>query len=133
MKQAHILCELGDVSKCVIMPGDPARVLRVGELLDSYEEIAYNREFRTIKGLYKGVEITVTSTGIGGPSAAIAIEELIACGAEYMIRIGSGGGVQANIKLGDLVIATGAVREDGTSRGCRRGKARNNLSSRNVL
>ena len=115
MKQAHILCEIGDVSKYVIMPGDPERVLRVGKLLDSYEEIAYNREFRTIKGLYKGVEITVTSTGIGGPSAAIAIEELIACGAEYMIRIGSGGGVQANIKLGELVIPTGAVREDGTT------------------
>ena len=115
MKQAHILCQPGDISKYVIMPGDPERVLRVGELLDSYEEIAYNREFRTIKGLYKGVEITVTSTGIGGPSAAIAIEELICCGAKYMIRIGSGGGVQANIKLGDLVIATGAVREDGTS------------------
>ena len=115
MKQAHILCGVGDISKYVIMPGDPERVLRVGKLLDSYEEIAYNREFRTIKGLYKGVEITVTSTGIGGPSAAIAIEELIACGAEYMIRIGSGGAIQSNIKLGDLVIGTGAVREDGAS------------------
>lgn len=115
MKEAHILCELGDISKYVILPGDPGRVLRVGELLDSYEEIAYNREFRTIKGLYKGVEVTVTSTGIGGPSAGIAIEELISCGAKYMIRIGSGGAVQSNIKLGDLVIGTGAVREDGTS------------------
>ena len=115
MKQPHILCESGDISKYVIMPGDPERVLRVGSLLDSYEEIAYNREFRTITGLYKGVRITVTSTGIGGPSAAIAIEELIACGAEYMIRIGSGGAIQENIKLGDLVIGTGAIREDGTT------------------
>ena len=115
MKEPHILCESGDISQYVILPGDPERVLRVGKELDSYEEIAYNREFRTIKGFYKGVEVTVTSTGIGGPSAAIAIEELISCGAEYMIRIGSGGSIQSNIKLGDLVIGTGAIREDGTS------------------
>lgn len=115
MKQPHILCRPEDISKYVILPGDPERVLRVGTFLDSYKEIAYNREFRTIKGLYKGVDITVTSTGIGGPSAAIAIEELVSCGAKYMIRIGSGGAVQSNIKLGDLVIGTGAVREDGTT------------------
>lgn len=115
MKQPHILCEANDISEYVILPGDPARVLRVGEFLDSYEEIAYNREFRTIRGYYKGVPITVTSTGIGGPSTAIAVEELISCGAKYLIRIGSGGAVQSNIKLGDLVICSAAVREDGTT------------------
>ena len=115
MKQPHILCEDKDISEYVILPGDPARVLKVGEFLDSYEEIAYNREFRTIKGYYKGVPITVTSTGIGGPSAAIAIEELISCGAKYLIRIGSAGAIQSNIKLGDLVICSAAVREDGTT------------------
>ncbi len=115
MKQPHILCESKDVSEYVILAGDPGRVLRVGKFLDNSVEVAYNREFRTIKGDYKGVPITVTSTGIGGPSAAIAIEELIACGGKYFIRIGSGGAVQTDIKLGDLVIASGAVREDGTS------------------
>lgn len=116
MKQPHILCEPKDISKYVILPGDPERVLRVGEFLEDWEEVAYNREFRTIKGIYKGVPITVTSTGIGGPSAAIAMEELIACGGEYFIRIGSGGAVQPYIKLGDLVIATAAVRDDGTTK-----------------
>ena len=115
MKQPHILCESKDVSEYVILPGDPDRVLRVGSFLDNCEEIAYNREFRTIRGDYKGVPITVTSTGIGGPSAAIALEELIACGGKYFIRIGSGGAVQSDIKLGDLVIVSGAIREDGTS------------------
>lgn len=113
MKQPHILCEPKDVSEYVILPGDPGRVLRVAAFLDSYEEVAYNREFKTIKGYYKGVYITITSTGIGGPSTGIAIEELISCGAKYLIRIGSAGAVQSNIKLGDLVICSAAVREDG--------------------
>lgn len=116
MKQPHILCEEKDISEFVILPGDPARVLRVAEFLDFYEEIAYNREFRTIRGKYKGVDITVTSTGIGGPSATIALEELIACGGKYFIRIGSAGAVRENIGLGDLIICTGAVREDGASK-----------------
>lgn len=115
MKQPHILCESNDISEYVILPGDPDRVLRVGMFLDSYEEIAYNREFRTITGHYRGVPITVTSTGIGGPSATIAVEELASCGAKYMIRIGSAGAVQSNIKLGDLIICSGAVREDGAT------------------
>lgn len=116
MKQPHILLEPGDVSKYVILAGDPARILRLAEFLDSYEELAYNREYRSIRGTYKGVEVTAISTGIGAPSAAIAVEELIACGGKYFIRIGSGGAVQPYIRLGDLVISTGAVREDGTSK-----------------
>lgn len=113
--QPHILCEAEDVSEYVILVGDPQRVLRVGEFLENCEEIVFNREFRTIRGKYKGAPITVTSTGIGGPSTAIAIEELIACGAKYFIRVGSGGAVQPYIKLGDLVISSGAVRDDGTT------------------
>lgn len=116
MKQPHILCETKDISKYVILPGDPGRVLRMGELLDDCREIAYNREFRTIRGIYKDVPITVTSTGIGGPSAAIAMEELIACGGKYFIRIGSGGAVQSYVNLGDLIIGSAAVREDGTTK-----------------
>lgn len=115
MKQPHILCESNDVSEYVLLVGDPARVLRVSEFLDNFEEVAYNREFRTIKGEYKGVPITITSTGIGGPSTAIAMEELIVCGGKYFIRIGSGGAVQSHIRLGDLVISSGAVRDDGTT------------------
>lgn len=116
MKQPHILCTHEDVEEMVLLPGDPERVLRVAGFLDSWEEIAYNREFRTIKGMYKGMPITVTSTGIGGASATIALEELIACGARYFIRIGSAGACQSHIDIGDLIIPTAAVREDGASR-----------------
>ena len=117
MLQPHILCDKGDISEYVILPGDPQRVMRVAEnYLEDWEEISFNREFRTIVGKYKGVLVTVTSTGIGGASAAIAIEELIACGAKSFIRIGSAGAVQPEINLGDLIIATGAVRNDGASK-----------------
>lgn len=116
MKQPHILCESKDISPYVILPGDPGRVLRIGEQMDSYEEVAYNREYRVIRGMYKDVPITVVSTGIGGPSAAIAMEELIACGGKYFIRVGSAGAVNSRIKLGELVICSGAVREDGATK-----------------
>jgi len=116
MKQPHILCTADDVADVVLLPGDPERVLRVAKHLDEWEEIAFNREYRTIKGTYKGMSVTVTSTGIGGASAAIAIEELIACGAKHFIRIGSSGAVQPEINIGDLIIASGAVREDGASK-----------------
>ena len=116
MKQPHILCDENDINKMVVLPGDPERVLRVAGFLDTWEEVAYNREFRTIKGMYKEVPITVTSTGIGGASATIALEELITCGAKYFIRIGSAGACQSQIDIGDLIISTGAVREEGASK-----------------
>ena len=116
MKQPHILCSDNDIEKMVILPGDPERVLRVAGFLDTWEEVAYNREFRTIKGTYKEMPITVTSTGIGGASATIALEELIACGAKYFIRIGSAGACNSQIDIGDLIIPTGVVREEGASR-----------------
>ncbi|MEN1759941.1 nucleoside phosphorylase [Anoxynatronum sibiricum] len=116
MKQPHILCQPDQVAPQVLLPGDPARVLRVADFLDEWKEIAFNREFRTITGTYRGMPVTVTSTGIGGASAAIAVEELAACGVRTMIRIGSAGAVQAGIAIGDLIIAQGAVREDGASR-----------------
>ncbi len=116
MKQPHINCDENDISKYVIIAGDPKRIDKIKDILDDSYEVAYNREFKTIRGRYKGIEITATSTGIGGPSATIAIEELSACGAEYIIRIGSCGAVQDKVKLGDLVLATGAVREDGASK-----------------
>lgn len=116
MKQPHLLCQKEDIAPNVLLPGDPARVLRVAEQLDDWREIAFNREFRTITGYYKGMHVSVTSTGIGGASAAIAVEELAACGAETFIRIGSAGAVQSRVQLGDLIIAQGAVREDGASK-----------------
>lgn len=113
MLQPHIQCE--KVSKMVLLPGDPERVNRVAEFLENVKLVANNREFRTMVGEYKGMEVTVTSTGIGGASAVIALEELIACGGEYFIRIGSAGAVQDNINIGDLILSMGSVREDGAS------------------
>lgn len=114
--QPHIMCGEGDVARYVLMPGDPGRVLRIGEKLDDYREVAFNREFRIITGSYKGVPVTVCSTGIGGPSTAIAVEELAKVGAETIIRVGSCGGCQPGIKIGDLIISEGVVKSDGTSK-----------------
>ncbi len=113
MLQPHIQCE--KVSKMVLLPGDPKRVDRVGTFLENPKLIADNREFKSLIGSYKGMEVTVTSTGIGGASAVIALEELISCGGEYFIRIGSAGAVQENINIGDLILAMASVREDGAS------------------
>lgn len=115
MKQPHILCSKDDVAPRVLLPGDPARVARVAAYLDDSREIAFNREFRTVTGSFKGVPVSVTSTGIGGASAVIAVEELIACRAKSFIRIGSAGACQSGIELGDLIISSGSVREDGAS------------------
>ena len=100
----------------VLLPGDPARVVRVASFLTDPREIAFNREFRTVTGRYKNVPVTVTSTGIGGASAVIALEELVSCGARVFIRIGSAGASRKGIGLGDLIIPTGAVRQEGASR-----------------
>ncbi len=116
MKQPHINCESGDVGSHVILPGDPARVERIASFLDNVKEVAFNREFRTMTGDWDGLSVTVTSTGIGGASMVIALEELIRCGAKYFIRTGSCGACQSGIGLGDLVLPAGAVREDGASR-----------------
>ena len=112
--QPHILCKKGDIAKNVILPGDPGRVLRIAKLLDSGKEISFNREYRVVTGKYKGVPVTICSTGIGGPSTAIAMEELITLGAKNFIRVGSCGANQAKIKIGDLVISDSVVREDHT-------------------
>ena len=115
MKEAHLLCQPGDIAENVLLPGDPERVLRVAEELSEVKEIAFNREFRTITGNYKGMPVTVSSTGIGGCSMGIAVEELYNCGAKNLIRIGSCGAMQPELKLGELIIVTAALREDGLS------------------
>jgi uridine phosphorylase len=97
------------------LPGDPERAEKIAKKFDEFKEVAYNREFRTFTGRVGNVPISVTSTGIGCPSAAIAIEELARCGADTFIRVGTSGGIGESTKTGDVVIATGAVRDEGTS------------------
>jgi uridine phosphorylase len=113
--QPHIRLGNEDGAEYALLPGDPGRVSAVAKFLENPEELAYNREYKTVRGYYKGIPVLVTSTGIGGASAGIAIEELKNIGVKAMIRIGSCGALQPNLRIGDLVIASGAVRNDGAS------------------
>jgi uridine phosphorylase len=113
--QPHIRIGNEHSAPYALLPGDPGRVDEVAKFLEKPRELAYNREYKTIKGTYKGVPVLVTSTGIGGVSAGIAVEELKNVGVKVMIRIGSCGALQPHLRLGDLVIASGAVRNDGAS------------------
>lgn len=106
----------GEVGRYVILPGDPGRCKKIAEYLDNPQLVSSNREFTTYTGELFGEKVSVTSTGIGGPSAAIALEELIHCGADTFIRVGTSGGMQPDVLSGSVVIATGAIRLDGTSR-----------------
>ena len=114
--EPHIKCKKGDVAKYVLIPGDPARVKQIASYWDKTREVANNREFLTYTGTYKGVPVSATSTGIGCPSTAIAIEELANIGARVFIRIGTCGALQRGIKAGDLIIPFAAVRAEGTSK-----------------
>lgn len=115
-KQYHIQVGQGEVGRYVIMPGDPKRCAKIAQYFDDPLLIADNREYVTYTGSLDGVKVSVTSTGIGGPSASIAMEELYRCGADTFIRIGTCGGMQTEVKSGDIVIATGAIRMEGTSK-----------------
>ena len=115
-RQYHIQVAPGEVGEYVILPGDPKRCASIAAYFDDPVQIADNREYITITGTLDGKKVSVTSTGIGGPSAAIALEELIRCGAKTFIRVGTCGGMQEDILSGDLVIASGAIRMDGTGR-----------------
>lgn len=112
----HIQAAKGEVGKYVILPGDPKRSRLIAEYFDDPRLIADNREYITYTGMLDGEKVSVTSTGIGGPSAAIALEELVMCGADTFLRVGTSGGMDISVKSGDLVIASGAVRMEGTSR-----------------
>lgn len=114
--QYHLQIKSGDVGKYVILPGDPKRCKKIAAYLEDAQLVADSREFVTYTGYLDGVKVSVTSTGIGGPSAAIAMEELVRCGADTFVRIGTCGGIATDVKSSDLVIATGAVRMEGTSR-----------------
>ena len=115
-KQYHINVSAGQIGKYCILPGDPARVEKIAAHLENAYHVSTNREYTIWNGTLLGETVTVCSTGIGGPSTAIAVEELAACGATHMIRVGTCGGISTKVEAGDVVIATGAVRQDGTSR-----------------
>ena len=115
-KQYHIDLREGDVGEYVILPGDPKRCKKIAEYFDNARLVADKREYVTYTGFLDGVKVSVTSTGIGGPSAAIALEELVKVGAKYFIRVGTCGGMDINVKGGDIVIPTGAIRMEGTSK-----------------
>lgn len=114
--QYHLRIQKGDVGRYVIMPGDPKRVPLIAKYLDDAKFVADFREYVTYTGYLNGEKVSVTSTGIGGPSASIAMEELYKCGADTFIRMGTCGGIALPVMGGDVVIATGAVRAEGTSK-----------------
>ena len=114
--QYHLQIKKGDVGRYVILPGDPKRCEKIAAYLDNPLLVADSREFVTYTGYLDGEKVSVTSTGIGGPSASIAMEELVRCGADTFVRVGTCGGMDLDVKSGDLVIATGAIRNEGTSR-----------------
>ena len=115
-KQYHIQVGKGDIGRYVILPGDPKRCAKIAKYFNDAELIADSREYVTYTGYLDGVKVSVTSTGIGGPSATIALEELVQAGADTFVRIGTCGGMQLEVPSGDVVIASGAVRMEGTSK-----------------
>ncbi len=114
-KQHHIQVRAGDVGRYVLLPGDPGRVAIIAKHLEGAVHVATNREYVTYTGYLDGVKVSVTSTGIGCPSAAIAVEELVKVGADTFIRVGTSGGIQPGTKSGDLAIVSGAIRDEGTT------------------
>lgn len=114
--QYHIQTRPGDVGRYVILPGDPKRCTKIAEHFDDAKLVADSREYVTYTGYLDGEKVSVTSTGIGGPSASIAMEELVKCGADTFIRVGTCGGMELDIMGGDVVVATGAIRMEGTSK-----------------
>lgn len=114
--QYHIQCRPGDVGRYVLLPGDPGRVPLIASFLERAEKIAQHREHTTYTGWLEGEKVSVTSTGIGGPSSAIAVEELANLGADTFIRVGTSGLMQPFMQSDDLVVVTGAVRDEGTAR-----------------
>ncbi|MFW9907987.1 MAG: uridine phosphorylase [Candidatus Thorarchaeota archaeon] len=115
-KQYHLEVKRGDVAESVIIPGDPQRVERISSEWDERREVAVHRQFVTHTGKFKGAPISACSTGIGGPGTAIVIEELANVGANTFLRVGSTASLKEEIEIGDLIISTGGVRLDGTSK-----------------
>ena len=116
-KKYHIGLAKGDVGNYVLVPGDPGRTPMVAKFLDNAREVAFSREYRTFTGSLDGVPVSTISSGMGGPSVAIAVEELNELGVHTFLRVGTCGAAQPEIKMGDLVIAIGSVRSEGTPNG----------------
>jgi len=116
-KKYHVGLAKGDVGEYVLVPGDPFRTPMVAKHLDGAREVAFSREYRTFTGSVDGVPVSTMSTGMGGPSVAIGVEELAELGVHTFVRVGTCGAAQPEIKMGDLVIAIGAVRSEGTPDG----------------
>jgi uridine phosphorylase len=115
-KQPHLLVEDGDVNDLAIVPGDPGRVDRIAGHCEDVETVAENREYKLVNATYEGRPLTICSTGIGSPSAAIAAEELSAVGVETLLRVGTTGALQSGIEIGDMIVATGAAKDEGTTK-----------------
>jgi uridine phosphorylase len=113
--QHHIHLKEGDVGEYVLLPGDPGRAEIIARHFENAKHVATNREYVTYTGFLDGVKVSVTSTGIGCPSAAIAMEELVRVGAKTFIRVGTSGSIQPGTKSGELAIVTAAIRDEGTS------------------
>ena len=115
-KQPHLLVADGELADVALVPGDPGRVDRIAAQCAESETVAQNREYKVVNATYEGRELTICSTGIGAPSAAIAAEELHAVGVETLIRVGTCGALQSGIEIGDMVVATGAAKDEGTTK-----------------
>lgn len=115
-KQYHTNLGKEDIGEYIILPGDPGRCEKIAKYFDSPAHITTNREYCTYTGTLNGVKVSVVSTGIGGPSASIALEELCDLGAKYFIRVGTCGGMQLDVKGGDVVIGNASIRFEGTSK-----------------
>jgi uridine phosphorylase len=114
--QYHIKMRTGMVGKYVLLPGDPGRSEKIAKFFDNPKLVACNREYTTYTGTLLGEPVSVTSTGIGCPSTAIAVEELVKIGAHTFIRVGTAGGMQPGTKTGEVAVVTGGIRDEGTSR-----------------
>ncbi|ELZ25968.1 nucleoside phosphorylase [Natrinema limicola] len=114
--QPHLLVDDGELTDIALIPGDPGRVDRIADHCDEAETIAQNREYKIVNATYEGRELTICSTGIGCPSAAIAIEELANVGVETFLRVGTTGALQSDIEIGDMIVATGAAKNEGTTK-----------------
>jgi uridine phosphorylase len=117
LKKYHVGLAKGEVGDYVLVPGDPGRTPMIAKYLDGAKEVAFSREYRTFTGSLDGVPVSAMSTGMGGPSVAIGVEELSELGVHSFLRVGTCGAAQPEIKMGDLVIALGSVRSEGTPNG----------------
>ncbi|MEL7626306.1 MAG: nucleoside phosphorylase [Anaerolineaceae bacterium] len=115
-RQSYTHTKVGDISRYVLLPGDPNRVLRFKDIWSSFKEVAYVREYRTVTGEYKNTPISATSTGIGDLATSVALEQLARSGGDTFIRVGSCGTLQEDVALGTMIINTGMIRDDGTTK-----------------